>query len=31
MLTKVTNGETEFNYCYDGWGRAAKVLVANRC
>ena len=29
MLTKVTNGETEFNYCYDGWGRTTKVLVAN--
>ena len=29
MLTKITNGETEFNYCYDGWGRTTKVLVAN--
>ena len=29
LLTKVTNGETEFHYSYDGWGRTTQIEIAN--
>ena len=28
LLTKTSNGETEYNYTYDGWGRITKVEIA---
>ena len=29
LLTKVTNGETEFHYSYDGRGRTTQIEIAN--
>ncbi len=29
LLTKVSNGDTSYNYEYDGWGRTTKVKIAN--
>ncbi len=28
LLTKVSNGETEYNYEYDGWGRDTRITIA---
>ena len=29
MLTKASNGDTDYNYTYDGWGRTVKVEIAD--
>ena len=29
MLTKVSNGETEFKFSYDGWGRSTQIDVGD--
>jgi len=30
LLTEVSNGDTSYNYEYDGWGRTKKVEIANK-
>lgn len=30
LLTKASNGDTNYDYTYDGWGRTTKVEIANK-